>query len=245
MHRQKHSEPSSVPLLEASLEHWIYLFVVHAVCVWHECRLKIISTINLGLIWRISSYHRPSFCRYFLIPPLTEISRRLKVKKKKFPTEKIPAKYNIYIYIYLTWRKFCFEFRFAIEFPLSRFFSSFPANWISENCLFQSIEFSHVTIQDERDEGEDEAWRYADSTKFETIFIFPPPFIWTSTFSLSTSWLDLRIVTTTESTLKSYLVRRKRRKGAWKEEGHNGAKKAAIVACNEKTAVEIHFERNI
>lgn len=175
MHRQKHSEPSSVPLLEASLEHWIYLFVVHAVCVWHECRLKIISTINLGLIWRISSYHRPSSCRYFLIPPLTEISRRLKVKKKKFPTEKIPAKYNIYIYIYLTWRKFCFEFRFAIEFPLSRFFSSFPANWISENCLFQSIEFSHVTIQDERDEGEDEAWRYADSTKFETIFIFPPP----------------------------------------------------------------------
>ena len=101
MHRQKHSEPSSVPLLEASLEHWIYLFVVHAVCVWHECRLKIISTINLGLIWRISSYHRPSSCRYFLIPPLTEISRRLKMKKKKFPTEKIPAKYNIYIYIYL------------------------------------------------------------------------------------------------------------------------------------------------
>lgn len=101
MHRQKHSEPSSVPLLEASLEHWIYLFVVHAVCVWHECRLKIISTINLGLIWRISSYHRLSSCRYFLIPPLTEISRRLKVKKKKFPTEKIPAKYNIYIYIYL------------------------------------------------------------------------------------------------------------------------------------------------
>lgn len=24
-----------------------------------------------------------------------------------------------------------------------------------------------------RDEEEDEAWRYADSTKFETIFIFP------------------------------------------------------------------------
>lgn len=145
----------------------------------------------------------------------------LKVKKKKF--RKFLKLKKFQLNIYLTWRKFCFEFRNRI----SPFFSSFFQQIGSELArlwkllISRSIEFSHVTIRDERDEGR--RWsvtirHFSISHLFERVHLFVVSTVAIRSVRRDNNWIHLE-----------KLSRAEERRGGGRREG-------AFVACIEKIA---------